>query len=254
VAKTRRGRNQRRRERKEQKSQKHKRILLFIAVTIVTVLLVGFPVYQANKSRPETTEDALNRLLLTHPHEEIRENLYQLSLSEQALILFVPSSQMPDRDASFRLLGPSDAYFKDGQVRNVTSLLPLFTFQEEFISGSLSDSIKQTLILHEYQHYLQWKAGTFPEHLLFIGSRVQTAEDMEIIYEIEVEAYTKQCEFAVVYVEHHTPEDLSVCAEFAKHNIPGFRKTIAKVLREQDVEEEPGKFDALLFELAERSN
>jgi|GEM_PF-6210808 len=140
-------------------------------------------------------QDAFQQLIVTHPDEEVRTDLYRLiatghlwishtARGHAAAFSLVPASQIPG------VRFPSD-------ITHVPFLNLAPDFDDYYrTSGGVASA--QLVIFHEYVHYKQWRDGLLPEDTFFL--QPVSAQDLEETctkkWHAEVDAYHKECEFA----------------------------------------------------------
>lgn len=250
----------RRRSQKHISPQKNRKLLLLISGVVVAAIIALVPIILMNpfkqgdsgnvdESLELVAELTVDRLVVTHPEREIREDLDQLLLSGKIFYIIMDSPSGTSRkEAVFGLIPPKDLELTGGNTVKGEGLVPFFAFERRFLLSSISDIAKQGLIYHEYQHFLQWEAGMFPQHLLVAGAKINTGDEIEIVYKMEVEAYTKQCTFLA---EFNATHEATMCSGFQRGDLLAFRRTIARtLLGDGDYQE----FAPLLMRLAETSN
>jgi len=129
----------------------------------------------------QSSDDVLKEFFQTHPDEEVRTHLTELIVKGTIML-------------GWKNLGASAAFTivqdNQGKLTPVLALTP-----ELFIPKNRARS--QLVILHEYEHYKQWRDGTVPEST-FLLRRVPEGDSTQLCNEkwhAERLAYHKECEF-----------------------------------------------------------
>ena len=215
---------QRRRRIEAQRREQNKALLILSGILVF--LLAGVIAVAGDTHRPshpklefievrdESMKDILNRLVSTHPKREIREDLLRSILAEEIYFALYDFSS-PTTQGVFGLR-------KRGE-----RLVPTFTFARYVLQESESDLWEQTLLWHEYQHFLGWKKGKYPEHYMIPPPLKFTAEELRMLYEEEVNAYTEQCVFAS---EFGISGKFDICMVREKEGVLAFRQVVATLV------------------------
>lgn len=215
-------------------------VLVAAALVAAAVLVLSSqPSREARKVNISSTvfitpNDTLQYLIQTHPKEEIHNDLYRLFLLEEVRYSIQEEITGGSKVAAFSL------------VERDSKLTPVFFFNEGWLQNRQKpELVKQALIYHEYQHYLQWKNHTYPEYMFVIGENSPKfgLQEAKLLYEGELEAYTKECEFAVSV---GISDEIKVCGFFKRNDRIGFRREVARYVAEGNLQE----FYPLLFGLA----
>lgn len=209
------------------------------------MLVVAIAVF-ANQSETESLESIgesaeviLERLITTHPDKRISQ-----VIDSGELFILAFDSPLEVR-GGFVLVDSETLRLTDGSKINRKGLVPLLVFNGNFLKGTYSDTFKKSAISHEFAHFLTWKEGGYPEHLLVVDKVIDTEKEMELFYREEVNGYTVQCEFLL---KAGAVDQEKICSAFQQNDLVVFRKAIAREIDEAGGYE---KFSSLLFRLAE---
>ncbi len=170
--------------------------LVACALFVAVVVAPRKDIEARQPTAPSISEqDAFQQLIVTHPDEEVRTDLYRLiatghlwishtARGHAAAFSLVPASQIPG------VRFPSD-------ITHVPFLNLAPDFDDYYrTSGGVASA--QLVIFHEYVHYKQWRDGLLPEDTFFL--QPVSAQDLEETctkkWHAEVDAYHKECEFA----------------------------------------------------------
>lgn len=232
---------------RKQPQEKFPRIPVFaISLVLLGIIVSVFLLQNSRDNKPdfpvtvrETPLDTMYFLITTHPKPEIREDLYALLNSGKTKLLFQLQDESPEAEVlagEFLLL--------DKESQEDKKPLPVFYFNPTLFvqDRTYSDLLKQSVILHEYEHYLQWKTARYPEYTFLAGFQLINPEVMRIIFESELEAYLKGCDMAI---EYGVAYELSICEEYRQGGIAGLRRALAHSLAQKY-----GGYRTLLQELA----
>lgn len=229
--------------------RKSKRPLLWGGGGLVLIVLVAAIVISANlpeTKTPEPIEESaeviLNRLIVAHPNKTILQ-----SIRSGELFVFISDSPTKDLStrAGFILLDSEILRLPDERKIKHKGLVPVIAFNGKFLKGTYSNLFKQAAIAHEFAHFLTWKKGAYPEHLLLLETVIDTTEEVELFYEEEVNGYTKQCAFLL---QAGAVDQEKICSGFKQNDLIAFRREIAKTIGASKGYE---KFAPLLLRLAE---
>jgi hypothetical protein len=230
-------------------SKKESQIFTFpvLAILVLGVFISLFVVLTKSSQDTRISEEPIHianrdqmfqNLISTHPEQEIRENLMQLFRSREVIYTF---HNITDSDAAFGLADWKDV--NQGSTGK-EGLVPMFILGENFISRPESNLIKQSMILHEHEHYKDWRDKVYPAYTYLPGPALTTEKEVAMFYKGEVHAYSKQCIFLGNYKGPDLP---SICQIFQKGGPQALRFAVAdEFMQKEDYKE----FSALLFRLA----
>lgn len=138
-------------------------------------------------------DQAFYDILREHPRPEISKDLYASILDRSMRYSFDLNT---GANAAFTVVMGSEAL--PPQDPSVT--IPVIYVKERLVVAATLDADArrwlQTVIYHEYQHYLQWRAADDAGKEIFRGSRADrrlTSEDCKALYRNELDAYLAEC-------------------------------------------------------------
>lgn len=224
--------------------------MLGISLVIMGAIVAVSLLQNSNGNKPnlpvtirETPEDTLYFLITTHPKPEIRENLQALFLSGEVKFSFRFQDESSGVPLAQFLLADRESIQEKERVEGERPF-PVFYFNPTLLLQDRihSDLAKQSIVLHEYQHYLQWETGRYPEYTFFLGFRFATPEGIKLLFEGELEAHLKGCGMAI---EYGVADEMTVCRAYKRDGVAGLRRAVA-----HDLAQRYENYRTLLQELA----
>jgi len=213
-----------------------------IALSIVFVAVVALATREthgrsgnsvaASEKKPSTTitrealDDVFNEAMRSHPRPEISEGLY--GKIKDGTIRHSYDIENGAAGASFVVLSGSDVV----PSRGANVLIPAIYIQPGILVLARNDTRGfrnlQSVLYHEYQHYLQWEATAAHKALFNFGKKhIIGREDCAALWRYELSAYLAECELAKEqgWEAHH----FSLCEAYGE---PGrFKATLRQLLQ-----------------------
>ena len=157
----------------------------------------------------------LARLVETHPRAEIRMTFAELLKTARVAVNFEDSND-----------GVALATLVTEEVPGRGRMAVLNVSPRALTDVSLSDTRKQMVLWHEYQHYLQLAEGRAPWESFRIRApgSVPTSDELVVVFRAEVEAYIAETALGKELGETAWPP---FCVELYRGNVAAFEHTLA---------------------------
>jgi hypothetical protein len=169
----------------------------------------------------ESLDKSLRVLLATHPTPGVRTELYDAIKNGDVAITWTD-----DYPAAFMLVPKQVIISSEYDTHD---LQPVLMIRPQTLIGN--KDYAQMVLFHEYVHFRQWKYKTLPEDtFLFepLESSKNPADRCTKKWRAELEAYHKECEFALMANTAHL---LPFCAYAGT---PAYKEQLFKALKEGD--------------------